>query len=440
MFKGNTAMKTIYERLGALHNTISKNPELCNLIGLAWMETLNLNPASRNLRFRQLFESYEVEYHKQGYSYSEIYYRTVNNDWVEHCCHTCRKHIDSEKYTKIYCCAKCAANNPKTLETRIATTQSRYGVNNVFQAEKVKETIKETSLDKYGTERFQQSGEFSTKLKNTIANYTDEKREKIIQKRSDTYMRRYGVDHCSKIPEVRKKTKDTNLIRYGVENPNQLEEVREKAKQTNLQRYGVENPSQSSDIKEKVKQTTFERYGVENGSQSPIIKEKMKQTNLQRYGVENVFQAHTIKEQIKQTNVEIHGVEYQSQRAEIQEKKWNRTNKTYTFPSGNSYRVQGNEPLAINMLLESGYSESQIDLKNRPSIKYFWSHSDGYGDDKWHIYFPDIFLPNENKILEIKSSWTYDGNGSKPDWLSKNLAKKEGTVLAGYSFQFWIID
>ena len=77
-----------------------------------------------------------------------------------------------------------------------------------------------------------------------------------------------------------------------------------------------------------------------------------------------------------------------------------------------------------------------IQLKNRPSIKYFWSSVDGIGDDKWHYYHPDIVIPKENRIIEVKSTWTYNG---KPEFESKNKAKEKACSEAGWKFEFWIL-
>lgn len=136
----------------------------------------------------------------------------------------------------------------------------------------------------------------------------------------------------------------------------------------------------------------------------------------------------------------LYGVNHYLQVPELFEIYMNNKNsnrmKLFTFPSGNSYYVQGNEPKAIKILLDMGYTEHDLLLKNRPAIKYFWASTDGYGDDKWHYYHPDIVIPKENRIIEVKSNRTFNGY---PDWYSNNLAKQSGCVNAGYIFEFWIL-
>jgi len=141
--------------------------------------------------------------------------------------------------------------------------QEKYGVDNVFQLDEVKEKSKET-----------------LKLK-------------------------YGVEHPMESDEVREKLKQTNLDRYGVENTLQSEEIRDKIKATNLDKYGVEYPLQSEEIREKSKETLKLKYGVEHPILFDEFKEKIKQTNLNIYGVENVFQNKDIIERIKKIKIEL---------------------------------------------------------------------------------------------------------------------------------------
>jgi hypothetical protein len=54
--------------------------------------------------------------------------------------------------------------------------------------------------------------------------------------------------------------------------------------------------------------------------------------------------------------------------------------------------------------------------------------------NKTHIYYPDIYIPSQNKVIEIKSQYTYKNN------LIKNTIKALYTRLLGYDFEFWIYD
>ncbi len=102
--------------------------------------------------------------------------------------------------------------------------------------------------------------------------------------------------------------------------------------------------------------------------------------------------------------------------------------KKYKFPSGDIRNVQGYEPYALNILLKT-YEEDQIktNRKDIPRIKY--NH-----DGKSKYYFPDIFIETEKRIIEVKSTWTYQAD------LNMNLAKAKATIDHGYMFEFWIFD
>lgn len=86
--------------------------------------------------------------------------------------------------------------------------------------------------------------------KNTAAKYGVEnlfQSDEIKQKIKDTLIKRYGVDHPNKSKTILERTKRTKKDRYGNENYNNLE----KYKQTMLNRYGVRSPSQMDGYFEK---------------------------------------------------------------------------------------------------------------------------------------------------------------------------------------------
>lgn len=111
----------------------------------------------------------------------------------------------------------------------------RYGYENPWQDV---ENIKQSYIKYFGVDNPQKS-------------------KKVKEKSKQTKLERYGDENYNN----RNKAKETNLMRYGFDNPIKCSEVKEKIKQTNLKRYGVENSSQSKEIKEKIKQSNKERYG-----------------------------------------------------------------------------------------------------------------------------------------------------------------------------------
>ena len=55
-------------------------------------------------------------------------------------------------------------------------------------------------------------------------------------------------------------------------------------------------------------------------------------------------------------------------------------------------------------------------------------------NNKNHYYYPDIYTIDENKIIEVKSTWTMKTQ------YDKNIAKKNGCLELGFEFEFWIYD
>jgi hypothetical protein len=293
---------------------------------------------------------------------------------------------------------------------------------------------KETNIEKYGVECNMHATHIKSKIiENNIKNYGVEnlfQSQVIKDKIKHTLMQKYGTDHNMKNAEIRQKVKNTNMERYGTENPMYREEVKQKIKQTTMVRYGVEHVSQTDGFKEKCKQTCLEKYGVEHISQLDSHKEKVKKAFMEHFGVDNPNKTKEIRDKIKKTCIERYGVEYPHQNPEIMEntQKSARKYKEYTMPSGAVRNVQGYEPFALNELIKQ-YTEENIktDRKDIPRITY-------EKEGKTHYYFPDIYIPTTNTIIEVKSTWTYT---SKLDGIKE---KEDATKAAGYNYDIWIYD
>lgn len=130
--------------------------------------------------------------------------------------------ILTKNNTEDYYCNNKECINKK----RKQVLQDKYGVDNVFQLDKVKDKIKETNLELYGVENPHQN------------------------------------------ENIKNKAENTNLERYGVRNPFQSEELKEKMRKTNIQKIGVEYPSQSKDVRDKMKKTSLKNYGFEFPTQN----------------------------------------------------------------------------------------------------------------------------------------------------------------------------
>lgn len=255
----------------------------------------------------------------------------------------------------------------------------------------------------------------------------DENEIERQKKRKETNNQKYGCDYPMQVKEISEKISKSAAKKTKEEK----ERSNEKRKITTSKKYGVDNIAKSELSKEKFKQTMLENHGVENPSYSNEIVEKRKNTHREKYGVDNIFQLYSTKEKIKTTNLKKYGVENPSQSPEIAIKKLKNSHlkKEFVFPSGQVGYVQGYETFVLNELLKS-YDENElvVNPSKMPAIWYI-----GVDGEK-HRYFPDIFIPHENKIVEVKSDYTFK------ICLETNLLKKQRCLELGYVFEFKIFN
>jgi hypothetical protein len=206
-----------------------------------------------------------------------------------------------------------------------------------------------------------------------------------------------------------------------------------KAKVTFLKNYGVEWVTQSTQYKDKSKKTKLNRYGNEyyaNNKQTSatwqakteddidIIVNKRRATCMDRFGVENAF----LKPEVKTNSA-----------------KANSFGREFVMPTGKIVWVRGYEDITIIKLLET-YTEEQLVIDDRtqqytlPVFKYTDMSRNNL------CYYPDIYIPHENKIIEVKSQWWWDGNGINKykNRLAKNLNKRKAVLNAGYNYEVWL--
>ena len=293
------------------------------------------------------------------------------------------------------------------------TNLEKYGVESPFQNKEIQQKIKNTNLEKYGVENPSQNNN-------------------IKQLKKDTCLKNYGVEHPAQNEEIRTKMKNTNFERFGVEHPLQNEDIQNKIKNTNMERYGVERPLQNEEIQNKMKIKSFEKYGVSHFSKTEDSIQQHKNTCIKKYGVECNLQLSECKEKIKQTCLEKYGCEHPAQNEEIADKMFKNAYKLkdYILPSGNIIKIQGYEHYALDELFQDCILEEDIvnGCSNVPEIWY----NDEVG--KKHRHYVDIFIPSQNRMIEVKSTWTAE-KGKGYIFLKQEAGKK-----AGYLYEIWVYN
>ena len=172
-----------------------------------------------------------IEYLKNRFDDSlslyESIYRIRHKIYNKPICPICNNVIEYDtKYSKFHithsgeCCRKWKAIKNKQVFLE------KYGVDNPWKSEEVKQKIKETCFYKYGDQNYRN-----------------------INKAKVTFIEKYGVDNPWKSEEIKQKIKETLSLKYGSPTFNN----RQKAKETNLVRYGVDSYARTNDFKQNYK-------------------------------------------------------------------------------------------------------------------------------------------------------------------------------------------
>jgi len=301
------------------------------------------------------------------------------------------------------------------------------------------------------------NGQFTRHLRNNNLTYQEyyEKYVTGIQKKcscskpltfyqsTETYAKSCGDPICVGLlvhitksnwsDEQRKADSDSKKKWTADRTKSDIEKTKEIRKKTNRERYGVDHTTQSTAMKEKSKLTKKIRYGDENYSNPKLkskswkektdceiieITNKRQRACLERYGVSSPFFLPNVRNKSAIANS---------------------IGKEFIFPSGKIIRVRGYEDVVITKLLEH-LTEEQIIVDN--ILSDFTLPVFIYGDNKKRKYYPDIYIPHENKIIEVKGRWWWDGNGIEKykNRLDKNLKKRQSVLTSGYNYEVWLFE
>jgi len=307
----------------------------------------------------------------------------------ENCKDVCSKKFRELVKHNNFGCKKCSViiKIDKTKNTCI----NKYGFNTTLKTIDVKNKIKKTMLEKYGVEYAMQSKNIKEQYKNTC-------------------FEKFGFENPSLNLDIKNKVKNTCFEKFGVTNPFQSEEIKNRIKKYNIDKYGFECNSKSKELKNKYRQTCLNKYGCESHTQNDFVKQKIKQSNIIKYGVENVMHDVKIMEKASKNAYKL---------------------KEYKFTSGNIIKIQGYEGFALDYLLTNEHlEESNIitGVKNVPVIWYYDKNN------KKHRHYVDIYIPIQNRCIEVKSTWTAK---QKTDTI---MLKQKAAKDMGYNYEIWIYD
>lgn len=248
-------------------------------------------------------------------------------------------------------------------------------------------------------------------IRDIKAEFSDEKNQEINDKRTQTNMIRYGSKMATGNDEIKAKVKKT---RSAIQEDGRTREdhIQEACRKGKLAKYGDETYNNPEKIKTSKALHTIERKNE--------INNKREETNIDKYGVPNILMLATSK--VNASNAKI---------------------KDYILPSGKIIGIQGYEWAALDEIL-SNFDENEIVISDARNITSCSMPILSYVAENRHTYryFPDIYIPSENRIIKVKSRWWYDANGRAgyESRLINNNRKRQAALDAGYNFEFWVFD
>lgn len=239
-------------------------------------------------------------------------------------------------------------------------------------------------------------------------------------------------DHCScacstKDKNVKAKSDQTREEKYG---ENHIEIIKERQnnarKQTMIKKYGVDHNFKLPGFVEQRNETQRKKYNGLLANQAPEVIDKKQKALFIKYGVKTLGDvASKLMQERYGVNSLLQIPEYFDQWSK-NAYKW----KSMKMPSGTEIKVQGYEPFAVALLLQS-YNEDEL-IFNKSLMPRFT-----YQDPinlKTRRYYPDIYIPKDRLIIEVKSEYTLSRN------YENTLLKLSCVKEAGYNFDLLCFD
>lgn len=213
------------------------------------------------------------------------------NFYVKCFCGVCGKPtadrtIAQMEKSKEIICKSCSLKrkSAQALETRKRTCLEKYGVENVFQLQEVKDKIEEKVDRKLISEKTHQAA----------LSRSDEDRKKIKAKREESLVKNYGSLE-NYYTERAKKTEATCESKYGVKSTLLLPQCKENLKE----KFNVEsNISQSEHWKKEVEKTSLDKRGIHWHTADKDVIQKTQNTNLERYGKKYFVNTDSFRQQL----------------------------------------------------------------------------------------------------------------------------------------------
>jgi hypothetical protein len=324
-------------------------------------------------------------------------------------------------------------------EKRKQTNIKKYGHENVFQSEQIKQKIKETNLQQYGVDHHMKLDVYKEHIKMVMKQHYGVEyafhQDYVFEKIRNTCLERYGYKFPLQSPIIQAKITQTFLLEIGAKRPmsNQtwwIEKIMEKynvpyyclsdeSKKYCLEKYGSEYYVNS----EQFKKNCLEKYG----SEYYVNSEQSKKDCLEKYGSEYYVNSESYKHYC----LEKYGFDHHMKNAEVFSKMIRSCfrRKMFKFPSGRIEYILGYENRCLLELLQT---VDENDIIVDPTLMPVFNYEK---NNKTSRYFPDILIVGVSMYyIEVKSTWTYNCD-------IENTHKKIDCVnKAGFDIELWVYE
>lgn len=236
---------------GQLRSTIEKR-EKTNIIKYGDKCPLN-NPDVRAKQIARCQEEHGTDY------------ITQTQEFKDKSKATCRR-----KYNKDY-----ITQTKQFQDKAKATLLAKTGYEHALQCPDTKMKRVETYRQKWGADHPMQTSEGMALMQAGIArNHDGDPYFQNPEKRKQTCLEKYGTEYYLQSEDCKKKTKETNLRKRGVDHHSKSPEVIKKREKTCMEKYNSPNVFSSEYGMKKLRETMIAKYNVENPSQVPEFKRK----------------------------------------------------------------------------------------------------------------------------------------------------------------------
>lgn len=252
----------------------------------------------------------------------------------------------------------------------------------------------------------------------------------------DSYLQGYGIINIAKEYRVTEDTIRKVLLKQNVRLRTRSEARNSPIGSTAFKRSKTK--IQDRQLIEEIIAQYYSGKGCAELSEIYNIPTTSIRLILKREGVtfrnEKEAQSHPhTKARLKQKTLEKYGVESIMHLPEMYERQQRAMHKFHTHEIDNVLfkNLQGYESIGIQYILHNFNISASDIIAGRieiiPKIQYAFN-----GTQK--LYFPDIFIPSLNLIVEIKSEYILNLE------LDKNMAKQAACKAAGYDHKILIFD